>query len=102
MEPLLYYSAWDNALVVTIDGMGDDHIFHTTSIFEKGEMQRVAASRGAPASAGLFYCDITRLLGFQPLRPEGKVTGLSAHGEEGLAVCGKNPADIAHSSRLLF
>lgn len=79
--PAVYFSNWDEALVVTIDGMGDDRIFHTTSIFRDGKLERVAVSRGAASSAGLFYCDITKILGFKPLRHEGKVTGLSAHGD---------------------
>ena len=79
--PAVYFSNWDEALVVTIDGMGDDRIFHTTSVFRDGKLRRVAVSRGAAASVGLFYCDITKLLGYKPLRHEGKITGLSAYGD---------------------
>ncbi len=79
--PAMYFSNWDEVLVVTIDGIGDDRIFHTTSLFIDKKLRRVAISRGAEASPGLFYCDITKLLGFKPLRHEGKITGLSAYGD---------------------
>lgn len=79
--PAAYYSGFERAAVFTMDGNGDFNISHTSSIYESGRLNRLYASSKLGTSAGLFYSHITRLLGFMPLRHEGKVIGLAAYGD---------------------
>jgi carbamoyltransferase len=79
-----YYSGFEEAAVVTMDGVGDLDIHHTSSVFAGGALKRSAVSDAPGASAGKFYEAITTLLGFRPLRHEGKVLGLAAWGDPSL------------------
>jgi carbamoyltransferase len=76
------FSPFDRALVVTADGRGD---------YESASVWRFDRSRLEPLervdsvlsndSLGYFYGRITALLGYRPMRHEGKVTGLAAFGD---------------------
>lgn len=79
--PAAYYSGFDRAAVFTMDGNGDFHVHHTAHIYENGRLRRLYTSNKRGTSAGLFYSHITKLLGFTPLRHEGKVVGLAAYGD---------------------
>jgi carbamoyltransferase len=74
-------SGFEDAAVVTVDGVGHLGIHHTSSVFREGTRTRTAVSDVPGTSAGWFYEGITRLLGFRPLRHEGKVLGLAAWGD---------------------
>ena len=51
-----FYSGYDSAAVVTMDGVGDLAIHHTSSTFRDGALQRVEVNDAKGASAGNFYC----------------------------------------------
>jgi carbamoyltransferase len=74
-------SGFDEAVVITVDGVGHLGVHHTSGLFRDGVLQRLATSDAPGASAGWFYEGITGLLGFRPLRHEGKVLGLAAWGD---------------------
>ncbi len=75
-----YYSGFSRCAVITIDGNGDENISHTSGIWADGAYTRAYLTNELGASPGHFYSHITKLLGFQPLRHEGKVVGLAAMG----------------------
>jgi carbamoyltransferase len=79
--PAACYSGFERCAVITMDGNGDRGISHTSGVFEAGRYRRLHVTDSEGASAGLFYSHITRLLGFQALRHEGKVVGLAAMGD---------------------
>ena len=79
--PAAYYSGFDACAVITMDGNGDWGINHTSGVFEGGRYRRLYVSDREGSSAGLFYSHVTRLLGFQAMRHEGKVVGLAAMGD---------------------
>jgi len=60
--------------------VGDWGIHHTSGVFRDGSYERQHVSDSPGASAGMFYSHITELLGFRPMRHEGKVVGLAAMG----------------------
>ena len=76
-----YCSGFDEAAVVTVDGVGHLGVHHTSGVFRDQVLTRLAASDTPGTSAGWFYEGITGLLGFRPLRHEGKVLGLAAWGD---------------------
>lgn len=84
--PALFYSAWDDALLVTADGGGDTvHYSHRhfadgalTTIYGGEERILIAAEED---SLGKMYAAATKALGFRRVRHEGKVTGLAAMGQ---------------------
>ncbi|AEH24638.1 carbamoyltransferase family protein [Pyrococcus yayanosii] len=74
-----YYTAgWRDAIVLTIDAAGDG-LSSTVHIARDGEMIRIAQSTYID-SLGDFYASVTELLGFKPMRHEGKVMSLAAYG----------------------
>lgn len=75
-----HYSGYRECSVVTIDGVGDTDESHFSCTYRYGQLDFLAQTSGRGNSAGLFYEAITRLLGFRPLRHEGKVLGLAAFG----------------------
>jgi carbamoyltransferase len=79
--PAAYFSGFERCAVITMDGNGDRGISHTSGVWEDGRYRRLYVTNQAGASAGMFYSHITRLLGFQALRHEGKVVGLAAIGD---------------------
>ncbi len=76
-----FYSGFDEAAVITMDGEGDLGMHHTASVYRGGLFERMRVSDAPGTSSGFFYMDITELLGFRPLRHEGKVLGLAAFGD---------------------
>lgn len=76
-----WYSGFDDCAVLTIDGVGELDIFHTASTWSGGRLERLGHSDSLGASPGEYYEAITAAMGFIPLRHEGKVLGLAAHGD---------------------
>jgi carbamoyltransferase len=75
-----YTSPWDDAAIVTLDGMGDWCIGGTINIGENGKIKNICKTNGF-YSPGFFYMYITSLLGYTPGRHEGKIMGLAAYGD---------------------
>ena len=88
--PTLFYTDWDNALMVTSDG-GGDNVNHSHRHFANGKIHEIYGgeewlTREPPIdSLGQAYAAATRALGFRDNRHEGKLTGLSATGEPSFA-----------------
>lgn len=76
-----FFSGFSECAVVTMDGQGDWGVHHTSGVFRDGRYERQHTSDHDGASAGMFYGHITELLGFRPMRHEGKVVGLAAMGD---------------------
>jgi carbamoyltransferase len=76
-----WYSGFEDCAVLTIDGVGELNIHHTESLWSGGRLERVGKSDLLGSSPGEFYEAITEAMGFIPLRHEGKVLGLAAHGD---------------------
>jgi carbamoyltransferase len=76
-----FYSGLPEAAVITLDGEGDLGVHHTSSLFRDGRLRFIHVSDDPGTSSGMFYMDVTELLGFRPLRHEGKVLGLAAFGD---------------------
>jgi carbamoyltransferase len=76
-----FYSGFAQAAVITMDGEGDLGVHHTSSVCTDGRLKCLHVSDDPGTSAGFFYMDVTELLGFRPLRHEGKVLGLAAFGD---------------------
>ncbi|MDA9641653.1 carbamoyl transferase, partial [Alphaproteobacteria bacterium] len=74
-----FYSPFDEGFVYTSDGRGD---FEATTIYKFNRHSNEALTKifSTPSSNsfGFFYGRITGLLGFKPMRHEGKITGLAA------------------------
>ena len=73
-------SPWENATIITIDGMGDFSMSGITAVGKLGKIKVLKRLNGF-YSPGLFYMIITEILGFISGRHEGKVTGLAAYGK---------------------
>ena len=77
-----FYSPFDEGFVYTSDGRGD---FEATTIYKFNRHSNEALTKifSTPSSNsfGFFYGRITGLLGFKPMRHEGKITGLAAFGD---------------------
>jgi len=88
--PALFYTDWDDALLVTADG-GGDSVHYSHRHFTNGRITTIyggdegLASWRPVDSLGHAYAAATVALGFRMLRHEGKVTGLSAMGDPILA-----------------
>ena len=76
-----FYSGAKEAAVITMDGEGDLGMHHTSSVYADGRLRCLHLSDAPGTSTGFFYMDVTELLGFRPLRHEGKVLGLAAFGD---------------------
>ena len=76
-----FCSGFPECAVITMDGVGDWGIHHTSGVFRDGRYERQHVSNDDGTSAGMFYSHITELLGFRPMRHEGKVVGLAAMGD---------------------
>ncbi|AEK72350.1 carbamoyltransferase [Thermococcus sp. 4557] len=75
-----YYTAgWREAIALSIDAAGDG-LSSSIYIARDGEMVRIAQSTYID-SLGDFYASVTELLGFKPMRHEGKVMSLAAYGK---------------------
>ncbi len=84
--PTLFYTEWDDALLVTSDG-GGDTVNHSHRHFANGAIKTIyggdeCLTTPPPIdSLGQAYAAATRALGFRENRHEGKLTGLSAMGK---------------------
>ena len=67
-------------LIVTSDGMGGKSSFNF--YFQSNNKLKLVHSNDYTVSVGAFYSMITKLLGFKPMRHEGKITGLAAYGKK--------------------
>ena len=76
---LAYYtSGFEDALVVTMDGIGDNVSLLVADV--RGGQWNILRSRGDMQSLGHFYSEITRYLGFA-FHDEYKVMGMSSYGD---------------------
>ena len=78
-----FLSPFNNGICLTVDGVGD---FESLAIWKfdrlkKNKPLEKIYSSTTSDSLGYFYGRITGLLGFKPMRHEGKITGLAAHGD---------------------
>jgi carbamoyltransferase len=76
-----WYSGFDDCAVLTIDGVGELNIHYTAGTWSGGRLERTGFSDRLGSSPGEYYEAITAAMGFIPLRHEGKVLGLAAHGD---------------------
>lgn len=82
----LFYSEWDDALLVTADG-GGDNVFYSHRHFSDGKLTEIYGGEKwllgqTPIdSLGQAYGDATQALGYKRNRHEGKLTGLAAIGK---------------------
>jgi carbamoyltransferase len=70
-----FCSPFDDALIITMDGLGDG-LSGSISVFENGRLNRIAALPAAH-SLGVFFEQVTYLLNMRELEDEGKVMALS-------------------------
>jgi carbamoyltransferase len=86
----LFYTDWDDALLVTADG-GGDTVNYSHRHFSKGALTTIYGGEEClltplpTDSLGHAYETVTGALGFIPRRHEGKLTGLAAFGRPLLA-----------------
>lgn len=73
-----YLSGFDEALIVTSDGMGDG-VSVSVSAGRGGRIERLGYTSSRD-SVGVFFEHLTQAMGFVPNRHEGKVTGLAGLG----------------------
>ncbi|AAM01314.1 carbamoyltransferase family protein [Methanopyrus kandleri] len=77
-----YTSGFNRCLTITVDAAGDG-LSATVWVCERGEMHRVS-TESYYDSLGDFYANVTELLGFEPMKDEGKVMCLAAYAEPDL------------------
>lgn len=83
--PTLFYSPWNDALLVTADG-GGDTVHYSQRHFAGGALHTIYGGEDmiltppVEDSLGKMYGAATKALGFRRVRHEGKVTGLAAMG----------------------
>jgi carbamoyltransferase len=88
--PALFYTDWDDALLVTADG-GGDTVNYSHRHFRDGELETLYGGDESLLvpyqidSLGVAYAAATGALGFRPHRHEGKLTGLAALGQPAFA-----------------
>jgi carbamoyltransferase len=86
----LFYSDWDDALLVTADA-GGDTVNYSHRLFSDGTLKTIYGGEECLLtplpidSIAYAYMTMTAALGFIPLRHEGKLTGLAAFGKPILA-----------------
>lgn len=84
--PTLFYTEWNDALLVTSDG-GGDTVNHSHRHFSDGKIRTIyggdecLTTPSVIDSLGQAYAAATRAIGFRDNRHEGKLTGLSAMGK---------------------
>ncbi|VVB77120.1 Uncharacterised protein [uncultured archaeon] len=72
-----FTSGFKKSLVVTIDGLGDG-LSGSVSVLEKGELERKHAV-SARNSIGVFYEQVTNIVGMRELEDEGKVMAMACY-----------------------
>jgi carbamoyltransferase len=86
----LFFTDWDDALIYTSDGVGDN-VSYSMRALKNGKLECFYGDDRwflpAEPCAGLAYAYAfaTEACGFRRLRHEGKLTGLAAYGEPALA-----------------
>ena len=70
-----FTSGFQKALVITLDGLGDG-LSGSVSVYENGKMERHMAIR-ARDSLGVFYEQVTNIVGMRELEDEGKVMAMA-------------------------
>jgi carbamoyltransferase len=86
----LFYSDWNEALLVTADA-GGDTVNYSHRHFANGTLKTIYGGEECLLtplpidSIAYAYMTMTAALGFIPLRHEGKLTGLAAYGQSILA-----------------
>lgn len=84
--PSLFYTDWDDALLYTADGAGDN-VNYSHRVFKDRKMTTLFGDDEwfhkpyRIDSLARAYANVTEALGFRILHHEGKVTGLAAYGE---------------------
>lgn len=73
-----YTSGFDEALVVTLDGVGDG-LSGSLSLLRDGKLHELSLI-AARDSLGIFYEHVTQLMNMRELEDEGKVMALAAYG----------------------
>jgi len=75
-----YPSGFKNALIMTVDGQGD---CYSATIYEgkDGKLERLKYFFQNENTLGMDYEIVTAMLGFNPLKHAGKITGLAAFGK---------------------
>ncbi len=74
-----YKSPFDDCLIVTLDGKGDDLCGYTGTGLS-GKMEEIGTTNYI-YSICMIYSLVTAICGFKPVRHEGKITGLAALGK---------------------
>ena len=87
-----FFSPFNDGIIFTSDGRGDYEsttIWHFNRVGNR-KLDKIYSATSVD-SFGYFYGRITNLLGFKPMRHEGKVTGLVAYGnpKNALNLCKK-------------
>lgn len=83
----LFYTDWDNALVYTADGVGDNVSYSVRSLRDGklachfGGDEWLTVGRAPRNSLATAYGHATEAAGFRMWRHEGKLTGLAAWGQ---------------------
>jgi carbamoyltransferase len=72
-----FTSGMDRALVITLDGLGDG-LCGSVSTFENGRLERRLAIK-ARDSIGIFFEQVTNILGMRELEDEGKVMAMACY-----------------------
>ncbi|MCL5239695.1 MAG: hypothetical protein M1286_04495 [Candidatus Marsarchaeota archaeon] len=72
-----FTSGFDRALVITLDGLGDG-LCGSISTLEKGKLERKKAI-SARHSIGVFYEQVTNIVGMRELEDEGKVMAMACY-----------------------
>ena len=84
--PALFFTDWDDALIYTADGAGDQVCYSHNLLRDEvltnlyGD-DRWLGRKQAEGSLGFAYGFVTEALGWKMSRHEGKLTGLAAYGE---------------------
>ena len=75
-----YFSGFDNATVLTVDGSGE---FEATVVWRvrDGEFEEVASIPAVYGSLGLLYEEVSAKVGYDTLEGPGKVMGLAPYGK---------------------
>jgi carbamoyltransferase len=74
-------SPFDRALVVTVDGLGDG-LGLSVRLGERGRGLRPVHEETGFSAITLYYSRLTEMLGFTPIKDEGKVNALAAMTDE--------------------